>query len=623
MAVVTLVGAKPVAWAGQEANVTLSGISSGTDLTLSLDGQTVTPTTAPEWRGDTTVTVMVPVSNVNSTTIQPLTIDLGSGGTFSVNVTVIPDQRDVQFVEDPVYLEMFEDSAPGWETAGWLFDTLDTFISATHDLNGKQRFTRHSGKFAAAIGTGTRTLRSPAVRIPGPGYELRFASHYTTSGGTSSQLGTVTVSYNGRNNQTILTTLSSTDETNLIRGLLSPPTNNATATFTFTFQDGGEESYWMIDDVEIVKPLSDVSGEPLETIDIISDIQGTEQATWMQQSLLPVLRNLNQASTLVVNGDLVHNDDDEAWTDWSAALGGSGARDYYSNIISVAGNHEMFTESYTSAEHIDRFVQNTNMSTNFGQEGNGLWGEHITDSGTPIIWLASQFYTAKARSDNPPYVTLEDNQFLYLADRLAYWRTNKRAVLLFAHHPLPYSVSGTWDQFDANTYGEDEPRFRYLLAANPHAMLITSHTHYDISAVDQNVNHRPVVGHPSTVTTFNTGATINYYDTGGKDDFTLYEAGDKSPTGLQAEVYGDRIRIKAYRFDDLSTTGSLIHTRDVGFPVRSTTLKLRAKPEPAASSLVSKPLSKPALAASPASRTNVELFLLCASLAIGILLGFM
>lgn len=56
--------------------------------------------------------------------------NLGSSCSFAVNVTVIPDERTVQFVEDPVLLEMIETSHQEWNASGWLFDTLDNIITA-------------------------------------------------------------------------------------------------------------------------------------------------------------------------------------------------------------------------------------------------------------------------------------------------------------------------------------------------------------------------------------------------------------------------------------------------------------------------------------------------------------
>jgi hypothetical protein len=559
----TLSGFKPVAWAGESVNITLSGVASNTALSFSLDGSPVTAES--QWGANNTVTLIVPAGDAVNATVKRLEVDLGGGNSYTVNVTVLPHVNPPAFPEDPTWIEMFEGGGSGWNIMGWTLDTLAGIIGA-HGTLGKQRFTRESGVIAAAVGAGTHTLRSPPVALDGKGdYELRFASHYNNTGRPEGQRATVSVSYG--DTEVELMAVNGTQESIMHSAKLSPPSDTATATFTFTLDGGDDVSYWLIDDVEVVHPLSAPSGEPLEVIDIISDIQGIQQNAQMSESLLPGLRKLNKATTLVINGDLVNNDTPESWSNFTAALNSTKPLEYYQDLISVCGNHEMyFNENKQSPYHIDNFLTNTEMTTRYGEVGRGLYGEHVTAAGTPLIWLASEFYDFLPNTGFPPFVELSDAQFLYLAERLAFWRSHNRAVLLFSHYPLPYSVSGTWDSFEYKTFGEDQLRFQYLLAANPHALLITSHTHYDIAANDQNVNYRALVGHNSTVTTFNTGATLNWQGI-GPIDYSYHLMGHSSPTGLQAEIYEDRIRVKAYRFWNLTTDGTLMHTRDVGSPL--------------------------------------------------------
>lgn len=572
----SLVGFKPVAWAGQNANFTLRGLPSTGNVSFALDGEPVQPS-SDLVRDNDTVTVLLPAGSADKATFRKVDVLLDGENTFSVNVTVLPEPEAVPLWEQPIWLEMFEGDRAGWNASGWSFDTLQNIVREK-GLGGKQRFSRASGVIAAATGEGAHTLTSPPVQLEGDGeYELRFASHYNSS---VPQEAFVTVSYNDDKSERIFT-LNSTAESAQHRVPLKLAAGAGSPKFTFSFEGKSEQAYWLLDDVEIVHPLkTEVEGEPLEVIDIISDIQGTPQNDQMRDSLLPGLRKYSNASTLVINGDLVDYDSPGTWANFSKALKDSGAWDHYGekNLLSVAGNHEMYYATPDSQGHIDNFLNHTRMQELHGVNGRGLWGEHVTAAGTPIIWMASEDFNFTRTIGQGPFVNMSDTQYAFLSERLSHYKTQGKAVLLFSHFALPYSVSGTWTSFDSNSFGQEESRLRYLLASNPHAVLITSHTHWDIAALDQNVNHRPVVGHNNTIATFNTGATLNYVGVGSKD-FDGDTLGNGSPTGLRAEIYEDRIRIKAYRFWNLTTEGTLVHTRDVGTPRSNSTSSDASAPQ--------------------------------------------
>lgn len=560
---VSLSGFKPVAWSGHDANITLSGIPDG-NLTLLLDGQNISPSS--ESRDNGSVTVTFPAGDAKDhVTFKTLKVQLGGQDAYSVNVTVWPEQTPLQLPEQPVWLEMFEDEQDGWNASNWKFDTLWRVVG-DHGMGGKQRFSRASGVIAAAVGAGNHSLTSPAIDLQEGEYELRFASHYNTSD-PAGQDAHVSVSWDGKASERLFA-LNQTAEAAQHRVPFKAAAG-AKPVFTFAFEGKGDNAYWLIDDVAVVKPQGDLSGEPTEVIDIISDIQGTPQNDQMRDSLLPGLRKYGNASTLVINGDLVSFDSPGNWDNFTKALKDAGTWEHYGekNVISTLGNHEMYYMTPDSKGHIDNFLNASRMTELHGEQGRGLWGEHVTEKGTPIIWMATEQYTFVDHTGFPPFVNMSDEQYGYLAGRLSHWKQQDKPVLLFSHFALPYSVSGTWTTFDSNSFGHEETRLRYLLAANPHALLITSHTHWDIAALDQNVDHRPLIGYNSTITTFNTGATLNYIGIGSKDNEgdTL---GDGAPTGLRAEIYGDRIRVNAYRFWNLTTDGTLIQTRDV--PIAAT-----------------------------------------------------
>ncbi|EJT51440.1 hypothetical protein A1Q2_02539 [Trichosporon asahii var. asahii CBS 8904] len=547
-----LTGPKPAAWAGQVADLTLVGDIPLANITYA--GNHINATSSKN--SDGTTTVHIPTSLVNATTVQQVDINLGDS-TYSVNMTVFPAATPQKLPEDPVWIEMFESAATGWTSSGWDFDTLDGIVEH-NGTEGKQRFSRASGVVAHAQGPGR--LTSPPVNLPlGRDYELRFSSHFSGSDAA------VSVTFD---NSTTVHRMNAT-ESGQVR---IPFTPSGPASFAFELKEG---SYWLIDDVAVVRPLGNSTGPILETIDIISDIQNIPCNKWMHDSLLPGLAQIGpRATTLVINGDLVGWDGEDSWSSFSKALKPAKS---YNHVISTAGNHEMFGKADEETKK-RRFLAYTGMGArhNAAQEagangvgtigGAGLWGEHVTASGVPLLWLASERWWQDPSSE-PQYVVLSDEQFGFLARRLEYWRARSRTVLLFSHHPLPFSVSGTWTPFESRNFGTDELRFRHLLAANPHAVLVTSHSHWAIEAADQNVDHRPLVGWNSTTPTFNTGATINWYDLGDKEWQGVWK-GEKAPTAIRVEVYADRVRFKALRFWNLSTTATVVNTRDVAFPAQ-------------------------------------------------------
>lgn len=564
MANVSLSGFKPVAWAGHDANVTLRGIPHGGNLTYVLDGQSLSPSS--ETRDNGSVTVTFPAGDAkDAVSFKTLQVQLGGQDTFAVNVTVWPEPAPLALPEQPVWLEMFESGSDGWNASNWAFDTLWNIVGQ-HGTGGKQRFSRASGVIAAAVGAGPHSLVSPAIDLGNKDieYELRFASHYNTSD-PKGQDAHVSVSYDGKESERLFA-LNETAEGAQHRVRFKAAAG-AKPVFTFAFEGKGDNAYWLIDDVAVVRPLGDADGEPTEVIDIISDIQGTPQNDQMRDSLLPGLRKYGNASTLVINGDLVSFDSPGNWDNFTKALRDAGTWEHYGerNVLSTLGNHEMYYMTPDSRGHIDNFLNASRMTELHGEQGRGLWGEHVTEAGTPLVWMSSEHYSYVEVGGLPPFVNMSDTQYAFLAGRLQHWREQGKPVLLFSHFALPYSVSGTWTTFDSTSFGHEETRLRYLLAANPHALLITSHTHWDIAALDQNVDHRPLVGYNSTITTFNTGATLNYVGIGGAD-FDGDSLGDGAPTGLRAEIYGDRIRVNAYRFWNLTTDGTLIQTRDVPSP---------------------------------------------------------
>ncbi|MCB8043974.1 metallophosphoesterase [Microbacterium oxydans] len=204
--------------------------------------------------------------------------------------------------------------------------------------------------------------------------------------------------------------------------------------------------------------------------------------------MLPGFRAMAQtADVLVSNGDLVSNGSTANYTSYLSALAAGGGGEY-GTVVSTIGNHEYYG-SEGSAVYRERFLDSTGMRDIGGQ--GGLWGEVLVDGQLPLIWIGSEFYDYTAKTGAGPFVDFSEEQFTWLRDRLAHWRAQDQPVLLFSHHLLPYSVSGSYARFYENDFGQEEARFAALLAQNPNVIMFNSHTHWSPTLNDWSTELRP------------------------------------------------------------------------------------------------------------------------------------
>lgn len=567
LAASVLSGSKPVAFSGDNMTVTLGAVPSGTPLRASIDGEVVASTWTYGDNDEATVTLRAP--STDRTTVQPLKLS-GGGIDLVVDLTVLPSVAShklaargdgLAFADDAVWWEPFEEgtSLASWRGEGWEFAAVP-YLWKTYGTNRRlQAFTRASGRVAAAVAkdAGTRTLKSPAVPLPkdGDALELRFDSHCTLGSGGSAVLN---AEFGDGTQAELLRYDGKGLESTSVRLPLKAGAGSVTLSWTLK----GAGASWLIDNVALVHPLPALGGgaSPSDVVNIISDIQGAPER--MANSVLRGLATLSGAKpqALVINGDLVPNGSDAEWRKFMIAFNSSGARERYSHIVSTVGNHELYgSEGY--AAYAARFLAHTGMG-NIGGAG-GLWGEIVLPGGLPILWLGSEAYEYTQKKGNGPFVALSNAQFTFLADRLAHWKQQRQPVLLFSHHVLPYTVSGTYGRFYANDYGQDQDRFRALLEANPHAIVFNGHTHWDITLPDSAVAYHPNPAKPATVKTFNTGAIVNTYGPGGEWDEALVR--DLKPTALRVLRFQDRVRVQVYVIRDNSAP-ELVATHDVPVP---------------------------------------------------------
>ena len=542
-----LSAAKPVAGAGSSVPVKVGGLRPGQQLTASLGADAVGDIPVADAAGETSFSVTVPAG------LAPgyATLALGGAGIApaSLDITVLaPADADSWTTEDQLWFDGFEKGT--WTaTGGWETSSIADVV-ATYGVDRRQAFTRASGLIAVAESAKNAvdgSLASAPIAVKaGDALELRVDSHYRKRGGA--QQGTATVSFDN-GTQTVLRTLSGTDEESAqLRLPFVVPAGATSMTVRFAFQAASASGSWMLDNVEIVRPLAPLAGgtQAQAVVDIFSDVQGATAR--LSQNVLPGFRGMAQkADTIVSNGDLVSNGSASNYAAYlnAFAAGGGGQ---YDTVVSTMGNHEYYG-SEGSATFQNRFLDSTGMRAIGGQ--GGLWGEVLVDGALPLIWIGSEFYDYNAQTGSGPFVDLSNAQYAWLRDRLDHWRAQNKPVLLFSHHLLPYSVSGSYARFYSNDYGQDAARFEALLSRNPNVIMFNSHTHWSPTLNDWSAQLRtdPTQAHAPTVV--NTGAVTTMYGPSG--DWDEKAIGGADPTGVRAALYDDRVRVSVYSF---STTGA-------------------------------------------------------------------
>ncbi|MBK0421890.1 hypothetical protein JD292_07360 [Leucobacter sp. CSA2] len=489
-----------------------------------------------------------------------------TGGLLAVPIDATPanaaEPTGYASTEPQLWHSGFEQQNPPapaeWTSAGtsaWEFLDLAGSLEK-YGTDRRQAFSRASGTFAVAetndhafSGTLTSQPISLAAGEGGP-VELRLDSHFLRRG-NGPTTAKITAAFDG-GTPTELVSLGTTDrESEQLRLPLQAPTGAKNVTLEFTYVAPEGAGSWRVDDVELVRPLAPLAeaAQPSAVVDVFSDVQGANANVRMRDQVIPGLRALKPAAkTIVTNGDLTPLGADSEFTAYydayNAAVG-----DQYKTKISTIGNHEFYGPDGAETA-ITRFLDRTNMRSLAVPGSNpahgGLWGETLVDGKLPVLWIGSEFYNFGAELGGGPFVKLSDEQFSWLQGRLAHWSERKTPVLLFTHHVLSNSVSGTHESFYQGEFGADEARYRELLGQHPNVTLFNSHTHSSPGLGDWSVEQRftPTAKHGPTIV--NTVSVNDEY--GPLGDWGAAPIANTGSVGLRVGLYDDRVRVTAYRF---------------------------------------------------------------------------
>ncbi|MEQ3552465.1 DUF4073 domain-containing protein [Pseudonocardia nematodicida] len=276
-------------------------------------------------------------------------------------------------------------------------------------------------------------------------------------------------------------------------------------------------------------------------LDVISDVQGDLPDL---EHALAGLHEAGPADALVVVGDLVQTGAVEEYEAFRDVLDGGPTPD---RTLFAIGNHEYMTGE--PAEVLtDRFLEYTGMPAPYSR----------TDVGdVPVIVLGS--LTAP---DDEVLARLGPEQLDWFDRELDRAAAGPGPVLVFAHHPLPDTVSNTGvargNDRRAQYPPEEQDRLLQILGEHPDAVLFTGHTHRDLRYDDWAVRREVPGGHPDGFTAVNTGAvqTPWFFTPDGEE---VPGSPEEFNQGLRVRVAGDSVDIEAHDF----RTGEIVNRLEV------------------------------------------------------------
>ncbi|WP_026926086.1 DUF4073 domain-containing protein [Granulicoccus phenolivorans] len=421
---------------------------------------------------------------------------------------------------------------------GWTLTDIRNWSWAVEGPAERHYFTRGSGQVAVVESERQRTagaerlntaLVSPQIDVKKQSnLVLSFDSHYKQ--GKAGQTATVEVSYDGGPKQTVRT-LDRTTFSNRETIDLQVPQGAKKAQFTWSYHNGFNDFWWAIDDIKLATPLGEPTGKPVN-IDVLSDVQGGLSHYTSAISQLNAMPD--RASAVVFNGDTVDNGSQALYDEYKAvhdATPHASGKEIYS-----AGNHEFYGPEGSDV-YLQRFLTQLAKTDKHYQE-------HVVE-GVPVLVIGTEFYDDVASGGKEPFVTMTDAQLQWLDQRLAYWHSQGKPVLLASHQLLPQTVSASHSPW-YNDYNQLE-QLSTILGKYDNIVMFTSHSHWSLELNDWWGQYQvPGTGNPQGFPVVNTGALLNAYVPDGDKDETRLDG--EHASGLRVKVYPDRVRVEAWDF---------------------------------------------------------------------------
>lgn len=438
-------------------------------------------------------------------------------------------------------LDAGEQAPDGWTNDGWAFTTREGWRSQVDQM--RHRFGRAQATIAVADPTVAgvddleASLTSEPVDVSDEStLRLVFDSHYR---GADDQSASVTVSFDDGDATELLRLDADTVESGYdplqMNGrqdlIVDVPAGADTARFSWTFSGTAEGHYWGIDSVFVQRVQREPGGEPT-TGWVVSDIQGHPQD--LAQGLQGFHALAPDADGLLMVGDIVDTGAAWEWDEIYAVM--DEAQDILPRQrIAAIGNHERYAAGGFEANR-DRFLAFA--------ERDEVWAEYVLEGpggDLPVLVIGQD-------AADPPDVPMSEEQFAFLAERLAHWTERDHQILVLTHFPLGNTVSASWIPWYSDHHERNDD-LTALLGGYPNAVVLSGHTHYPAELGDWSMQRRTAAGHPDGFWAVNTLAMHVEWDAVGENTAGINEVvtGDIN-RGLTVDAYADRLVIRAYDF---------------------------------------------------------------------------
>lgn len=290
-----------------------------------------------------------------------------------------------------------------------------------------------------------------------------------------------------------------------------------------------------------------ISGPALSTFNVISDIQG-DLGDFGRA--LDDMAETNRASTgLVVNGDITPRGYD---FEYQAVTKTLSEHPHAKKVHWGIGNHEFYVPKYRDPNTLNQagWPNGTTEQSLFDSfytfAGRNEVYTEISLGGVPGLILGTEKYMKYHDATKWDEVWMSEAQLSWLSDRLKFWSRPGKPVMVFSHHPLPDTVSGTRNKLYLNDYLQAE-RLLSILGPYPNVILFSSHTHWALTLADWEVRRTvPGANNLPGFQVVNTGAIQTLYVDNGSGGESALDG--KENTGLQVSVYWDQVIISARDF---------------------------------------------------------------------------
>lgn len=291
------------------------------------------------------------------------------------------------------------------------------------------------------------------------------------------------------------------------------------------------------------------SKEPTLTFDVISDIQGDLNDF---RHVLNDMKQVNPDSkALLINGDITPRGWDFEYQALQQVLN---SNPHPENVWYSIGNHEFYKAKWATPNKLAQstWPNNTTESELFQNFLNFTDMEKVYHKeeldGYPFLFLGTEKYMHYYDNLLWDEVYLSDTQLDWLEQSLEEYskKSPNKPIFLLSHHILKDSISGSTQPPYTGDYLHQE-KLEAILKDYPQVILFTSHSHWDLNL--PNWAGKKIVdgGDKRGVTVVNTGAIETGWTSAGPNGGEV-STGSSFKQGLQVEVYGNDVKIKAYDY---------------------------------------------------------------------------